>query len=498
MIDPPSSGTTPSRPTGEHPSLVSSPHTKSPSAHFRRVSLDRLEQHAIMTPTFDGRRIRQALAAVLLACDLTAIIAGLLLAPTWVSAEHIAPIAWAAITLTTLPLLGLMLVSAYSWDAVARIDSLIAITLAAFAGALAGLFAYKLFLVESGAVIAAVITWRSAAAAAAFAGWAVLTRLIARRTIRSWRRGWSTIVVGSESYHQRVATTLRAAKVGDTLELVDSDAAGAARALEMLLPGRLRCIVLDRGRDSLSVSLRLALVHARLSGVRIVSLADVIEEFEERVPVTAVDSWWILDLERLPASASGPYLAIKRLIDLAVCVPALALLLPVLLLTAIAVRVTSRGPILFTQIREGLHRTPFLIFKFRTMRVDAEVGGAQWATKSDPRVTSIGAFLRRSRLDELPQLLNVILGDMSLVGPRPERPEFNHLLAERIPWYDLRHVAQPGITGWAQVRYPYGASVEDAVVKLEYDAYYVKHASLIFDLRILAATFAVVFGLRGR
>ena len=184
--------------------------------------------------------------------------------------------------------------------------------------------------------------------------------------------------------------------------------------------------------------------------------------------------------------------------DLAACLPALVLLLPSLLLTAIAVRLTSRGPVLFTQVREGLHRSPFLIYKFRTMRVDAEAGGAQWATKGDSRVTSIGAFLRRSRLDELPQLWNIVIGDMSLVGPRPERPEFNGMLAERIPWYDLRHVAQPGVTGWAQVRYPYGASVEDAVNKLEYDAYYVKHASLMFDLRILAATFGVVFGLRGR
>ena len=173
-------------------------------------------------------------------------------------------------------------------------------------------------------------------------------------------------------------------------------------------------------------------------------------------------------------------------------------LMPLLILTAIAVRLTSSGPALFRQERTGRYGESFTIYKFRSMRTDAEKNGAQWASKKDARVTSIGGFLRKSRIDELPQLWNIIKGDMSLVGPRPERPVFNEQLVEQLPYYDLRHLVRPGVTGWAQVKYPYGASVEDAKHKLEYDIYYVRHGSLMFDVRIIVRTLATVFGLKGR
>jgi exopolysaccharide biosynthesis polyprenyl glycosylphosphotransferase len=191
---------------------------------------------------------------------------------------------------------------------------------------------------------------------------------------------------------------------------------------------------------------------------------------------------------------------LKRVLDLAASALILCLALPVLLCTAIAVRFESAGPILYRQTRVGRHGERFNIYKFRTMRVDAEdVAGPQWALLHDPRVTRIGGFLRRMRIDELPQLINVFKGEMSIVGPRPERPFFVQSLVKEIPSYAQRHHARPGITGWAQINCPYGASTEDAKEKLSYDLYYLKNSSCIFDLLILLSTpKAVLIGRGGR
>lgn len=174
----------------------------------------------------------------------------------------------------------------------------------------------------------------------------------------------------------------------------------------------------------------------------------------------------------------------------------LAAVWPLMLITAAAIWLESGGPIFYRQIRVGRNGEPFGVLKFRSMRVDAEkVGGAQWAQQDDPRVTRVGRFIRKFRIDELPQLINVLKGEMSFVGPRPERPEFVDELAKEIPFYNLRHKVSPGITGWAQICYPYGASHKDAVEKLQYDLYYIKNYSLPFDLMILFQTaYAVLWG----
>ena len=162
---------------------------------------------------------------------------------------------------------------------------------------------------------------------------------------------------------------------------------------------------------------------------------------------------------------------------------------PIMLLVALAVRITSKGPILFRQTRVGLNGKPFTIYKFRSMRVDAEAKtGAVWAVKNDPRVTPIGKYLRILRLDELPQILNVLRGEMSIVGPRPERPEFVQTLSEIIPFYRQRHSVKPGITGWAQINYKYGETIDDAIVKLEYDLYYIKNLTSSLDMYIIFHT----------
>lgn len=183
----------------------------------------------------------------------------------------------------------------------------------------------------------------------------------------------------------------------------------------------------------------------------------------------------------------------KRIMDLVLAVTSLVLLFPLMVAVALAVRLDSPGPIIYRQIRVGRHGKPFSMLKFRSMSPDAERDGqARWASRGDDRITRVGRLFRRFRLDELPQLVNVLRGDMSLVGPRPERPEFVKQLAAAIPAYELRHVLRPGLTGWAQINYPYGASIEDARRKLGFDLYYIRESGVGIDLFILARTLRVV------
>lgn len=182
----------------------------------------------------------------------------------------------------------------------------------------------------------------------------------------------------------------------------------------------------------------------------------------------------------------------KRLVDILVSIGGLLIMLPLFCLVAVLIKADSSGPIMYRQTRVGFLGRPFLIWKFRSMRQDAEKLGPQWAQADDPRISRVGRWLRKSRIDEFPQLINVLSGEMSLVGPRPERPVFVRDLRKIIPYYDLRHTVRPGITGWAQVKFRYGASAEDAHMKLQYDLYYVKRLSFALDTRILAETVRVI------
>ncbi|MBX3324404.1 MAG: TIGR03013 family PEP-CTERM/XrtA system glycosyltransferase [Nitrospira sp.] len=182
----------------------------------------------------------------------------------------------------------------------------------------------------------------------------------------------------------------------------------------------------------------------------------------------------------------------KRFVDVLVSVSGLLLLSPIFCLIALLIKMDSSGPVIYRQYRVGLLGRPFLIWKFRSMRQDAEKLGAQWAQVDDPRISRVGKWLRKTRLDEFPQLINVLKGEMSLVGPRPERPMFVQDLRKIIPYYDLRHTVRPGITGWAQTNFRYGASAEDAHMKLQYDLYYVKRLSFVLDMKILVQTVRVM------
>lgn len=231
-------------------------------------------------------------------------------------------------------------------------------------------------------------------------------------------------------------------------------------------------------------------------GVRFYQLTTFWERFDESIPVYAARESWFL--EHFDHGEAHSYAVFKRAVDLLVIVVAAPVYVPLGIVTAIMVALTSRGPVFFSQVRVGRNQRHYTIHKFRSMRRDAERSGAQWAQDNDPRVTRIGRFLRATRLDEIPQVWNVLKGDMSIIGPRPERPVFVDALARNVPHYHLRHLVRPGITGWAQVRYRYGASEEDAAIKLMYDLYYVKNFTLVLDVKIMLKTILTVLTYRGR
>lgn len=214
------------------------------------------------------------------------------------------------------------------------------------------------------------------------------------------------------------------------------------------------------------------------------------EFFSLRIPVTAIDHYWFLKNTR--DHKTELWQAGKRLFDLVVASFLLLLSVPVWLLVFLATSIGG-GPMFYRQTRVGKNGQCFEILKFRTMRVDAETQGVQWAQKNDPRVTRLGAWLRATHIDELPQLVNVIRGDISLVGPRPERPEFVAMLAKEIPHYHLRLLVKPGFTGWAQIRFRYARSITDSLTKFEYDLYYIKNRSFVLDLLILIKTVQLLF-----
>lgn len=241
------------------------------------------------------------------------------------------------------------------------------------------------------------------------------------------------------------------------------------------------------------------LLRCRELGIHLTTMSDLYERLLGRVPVQHVGRDLYLALPSGDSAWHRLFGAIKRLIDLVSSLLGLALLAAAAPLVALANRVSSPGPLFYSQARVGRGGKPFRVIKFRSMIPDAEArSGAVWATSDDDRITPVGRFLRRTRIDELPQFINVLKGEMSLIGPRPERPEFVEQLAETIPFYRARHAVRPGLSGWAQVQYRYGSSVDDSRVKLEYDLYYVKHFSILLDLRIALQTIPVMLMFKGR
>jgi sugar transferase (PEP-CTERM system associated) len=238
------------------------------------------------------------------------------------------------------------------------------------------------------------------------------------------------------------------------------------------------------------------LLSCRLQGVLVSDAAGFFERVRGELPVDALKASWLIYGDGFRQGLARQL--VKRTFDIVASGLLLVLTAPIMLAAAIAVALDGGRPVIFRQERVGLNGKPFTLLKFRSMCVDAEKDGApKWAAANDPRVTRVGAFIRKVRIDELPQLFNVLRGEMSFVGPRPERPYFVEQLSEKIQFYGARHSVKPGITGWAQVRFTYGASLEDAIRKLQFDLYYVKNHNLLLDLAILFATIRVVLNGEG-
>jgi sugar transferase (PEP-CTERM system associated) len=239
------------------------------------------------------------------------------------------------------------------------------------------------------------------------------------------------------------------------------------------------------------------LLECRLAGLSIVELSNFLERETGKLRLAVSSPSNIIFSDSFPISGLREGLA--RAIDILVSLGVLALSLPIIVLTTVAILLEDgwRAPVLYRQRRVGRYGEPFEVLKFRSMGVDAERSGAVWAAPNDPRNTRVGSFIRKTRIDELPQLINVLRGEMSLVGPRPERPEFVAQFEQKLPFYRGRHAVRPGITGWAQLCYPYGANEQDALEKLQYDLYYVKNRSVIFDLAIMMQTVEVVLWQKG-
>jgi sugar transferase (PEP-CTERM system associated) len=247
-------------------------------------------------------------------------------------------------------------------------------------------------------------------------------------------------------------------------------------------------LALEERRNALPLK---DLLRIKTAGVHVNDFSSFLERETGRVDLDTLNPSWLIFSDGF---SSGRVLSsvAKRLFDVAASGLLLLLTFPLIALFALLVKLDSRGPAFFRQQRIGLYGQPFTLLKLRSMRADAEAGGAKWATEDDPRITRVGRFIRTVRIDELPQVWTVLKGQMSFVGPRPEVPEFVEDLEDRLPYYAERHMVKPGITGWAQLNYPYGASIEDSRCKLEYDLYYAKNYTPFLDLLILLQTLRVV------
>ncbi len=316
------------------------------------------------------------------------------------------------------------------------------------------------------------------------------------------------LFIGHANDAQRLNTLLDSSALGFELVAVAETAPGtrfddgritwhvSVDLIDQILKERgIHTIVMGHKPDDIP-GLRDSLYKTLFTPVTLVDRATLEETVTGRVPLEYVSQTWFL--EHLRENEKAWYDAVKRICDIILSLPIGLFTLVVLPFLAILIKLTSPGPVFYSQIRIGKHGKPFRILKLRTMKRDAESSGKpQFATVDDPRITKVGKFLRSARLDELPQIWNVLRGDLSLIGPRPERPEFVEELTRQMPYYGLRHLTRPGLTGWAQVNFPYASTFEDNLKKLQYDLYYIKNRSPLLDVAILLKTIGIVLRRKG-
>ena len=239
------------------------------------------------------------------------------------------------------------------------------------------------------------------------------------------------------------------------------------------------------------------LINLKVNGVDIITYKEFNEQIEQKIDITYIDKVWLLESMGFEILHNTTQQKIKRLFDIIFSTVLLIVAFPIMLLTSAVIKMTSKGPVFFKQKRLGLKNIEFEIIKFRSMKIHDQNEFSKYADENDPRVTKFGRFIRKTRIDELPQLICILKGEMSFVGPRPEWNELCYEYMKNIPYYNLRHLIKPGVTGWAQVMYPYGISTEDAYRKLEYDLYYMKHQDIVLDLKIVFRTMKIVFFAKG-
>jgi sugar transferase (PEP-CTERM system associated) len=332
--------------------------------------------------------------------------------------------------------------------------------------------------------------------------------LVIWRWVYAWMTGLAVFrervyVLGGGERARKVVETLRTRRdagmevvAGSAVAVAGGDLERFAADLRSFCKPKVQIerviVAMEDRRKSMPVR---ELLDLRLRGVVIEDAGAVMERLLGKLPLDGLNPSSLIFTQGFNVKASQQIF--RRLVSIAVSFIGLAICLPFIPFIILAVRLSSPGSIFFRQTRVGLRGRPFSVIKFRTMRQDAEAQGAVWASRNDPRVTPLGRFMRKTRVDEIPQLWNVLRGEMGFVGPRPERPEFVQWLSNEIPFYELRHMIRPGITGWAQVRYQYGASLEETKQKLEYDLYYIKHLSLGLDLLIMFETIKTIVLRRG-
>ena len=343
-----------------------------------------------------------------------------------------------------------------------------------------------------------------------FTIWAVMSRLWAVKWVQSHSQQTRWLMLGAgEKAIQFAQTFVKLNSLGRLLVLAEAD-----QDTNMLAGSPMNCLgsltdlprwsqqpwsgVVVANQMNLSDAQVRQLMEMRLQGIPVYRIPDVCETLWYKLPSSLLQDSWLAFGAGFNLTSSSVSLKLKQLADIILAWLLLLILSPLMLVVALLIKLDSPGSVFYTQVRTGQEGKPFMVYKFRSMYQDAEKRGVQWALLRDPRITRVGRWLRLTRIDELPQILNVIRGEMSLIGPRPERPEFDVKLTQEIPYYDLRYLVKPGITGWAQVMYPYGASVEDAYEKLAYDLYYIKNYSFWLDLAIAFKTVRVILLGKGR
>lgn len=355
-------------------------------------------------------------------------------------------------------------------------------------------FGRGIFIIESFLITGAVFAWR------VFYQEKIMTALPARRIV----------IVGSGHSGEKIYEELSKRRDFSVKGFLDDDPAKkdlkigehavlgkSSLIMQLCKEKEIDAAVIALGSKGDNPDLFNNLLQCKHCGVEVYDMPSLYEGITGRLPIDLLRDKWMV-YTPFQGTLKGFYTGrIKKLLDISLSLAGLFLSLPITLVTAVAIKLDSPGPVFFRQQRVGYDNKVFEIIKFRSMRLDAEANGAVWAKKKDSRLTRIGKLIRKLRIDELPQIWNVLRGEMSIIGPRPERPEFMKELNSLIPYYALRHTVKPGITGWAQINYPYGASVEDTLEKLKYDLFYIKNLSFFLDCLILLKTIRIVLFGRG-